>query len=105
MGDPLGLHKPDMSELSLERFGLADVDPNTPFATGNFAGPPMLPLREFVWRLKETYCRSIGVEYRNIQEPEIRAWLQERIESTCNRLDLKSDQQVRLLSKLIDAEM
>ena len=27
--DPLGLYKPDQSELSLERFGLAEVDPDT----------------------------------------------------------------------------
>ena len=103
--DPLDLEPPDMSELSLERFRLADVDPDTMFATGNFAGPSKLPLREFVRRLKETYCRTIGAEYRNIEEPEIRGWLQERMESTCNRIDLAHDQQVRILSKLIDAEI
>jgi len=103
--DPLELSHIDMSELSLERFGLADVDPETSFATGNFAGPPELPLREFVRRLKETYCRTIGAEYRNITNPEIRGWLQERMESTCNRRQLNHDQQVRILSKLTDAEI
>jgi 2-oxoglutarate dehydrogenase E1 component len=55
--------------------------------------------------LQETYCRTIGVEYRNIEEPEIRGWLQERMESSLNRIDLTHDQQVRILSKLIDAEI
>ena len=103
--DPLGLAKIDDTELSLARFGLDQVDPNTMFATGNFAGPTKLPLKEFVRRLQETYCRTIGVEYRNIEEPEIRSWLQERMESTGNRIQLSYDEQVEILSKLIDAEI
>jgi 2-oxoglutarate dehydrogenase E1 component len=103
--DPLDLSKPDHDELSLERFGLDQVDPNTLFATGNFAGPPKLSLKEFVRRLQETYCRTIGVEYRNIEEPEIRSWLQERMESTLNHIELTHEEQVRILSKLIDAEI
>ncbi len=103
--DPLGIYLPDRNELSLERFGLDHVDPNSLFATGNFSGPPQLPLKEFVRRLQETYCRTIGVEYRNIEEPEIRGWLQDQMESTLNRIELSHDQQVRILSKLIDAEI
>ncbi|HET8940065.1 MAG TPA: 2-oxoglutarate dehydrogenase E1 component [Polyangiales bacterium] len=103
--DPLGINKPEDNELSLARFGLDQVDPNTLFATGNFAGPAKLPLKEFVKRLQQTYCRSIGVEYRNIEEPEIRAWLQERMETTQNRIELTHQEQVRILSKLIDAEI
>ncbi len=103
--DPLNLVARDQNELSLERFGLDHVDPNTMFATGNFAGAPKLPLKEFVRRLQETYCRTIGVEYRNIEEPEIRGWLQERMESTRNRIDLSHEDQVRILGKLIDAEI
>jgi 2-oxoglutarate dehydrogenase E1 component len=103
--DPLGLSQGDPNELSLERFGLADVDPDTLFATGNFAGPSHLPLREIVRRLRETYSRNIGVEFRNIEEPEIRAWFQEQMEPNGNRLGLSSEQQVNILSKLIDAEI
>jgi 2-oxoglutarate dehydrogenase E1 component len=103
--DPLGLTQVDKSELSLERFGLADVDQNTMFATGNFAGDTQLPLREIVRRLKETYTRTIGAEFRNIEEPEIRSWLQEQMEPTCNRISLSAEQQVHILSKLIDSEI
>ena len=103
--DPLGIAKTEHTELSLARFGLDQVDPNTMFATGNFAGPPKLSLKEFVRRLQETYCRTIGVEYRNIEEPEIRSWLQERMETTLNRIELDHEEQVRILSKLIDAEI
>jgi 2-oxoglutarate dehydrogenase E1 component len=103
--DPLGLANADPAELSLARFGLADVDPRTEFATGNFAAEGRLPLSEIVRRLKETYTRTIGVEFRNIEEPEIRGWFQEQMEPNCNRIALTAGQQVRILSKLIDAEI
>jgi 2-oxoglutarate dehydrogenase E1 component len=103
--DPLGLGRQDEGDLALERFGLADCDPEMRFATGNLAAGKFLPLREIVARLKETYTRSIGVEYRFVEEPEIRAWVQAQMERTSNRLALDEAQQVRLLSKLTDAEI
>ena len=102
--DPLGLTPRQDYDLSLDRFGLADVDPQTRFITGNFGGEKELPLGEFVRRLEETYCRHIGAEFRNIEEPEVRAWLQTRMEATNNRLELTAAEQERILSKLIDAE-
>jgi len=103
--DPLGLSPRQDYDLSLDRFGLADVDPNTRFITGNFGGEKELPLGEFVRRLEETYCRHIGAEFRNIEEPEVRAWLQTRMEATNNRLELSAAEQERILSKLLDAEL
>ena len=32
--------------------------------------------------LRETYCGTIGVEFMHIQDPEQKAWIQERIEAT-----------------------
>ncbi len=103
--DPLGLAPAADDDLALERFGLADCDPGLRFATGNFAGGGFLPLREIVTRLQDTYTRTIGVEYRFVEEPAIRAWLQAQMEPTSNRLSLTEAQQVRILSKLTDAEI
>ncbi len=103
--DPLALTPRPPEELMLERYGLDRVDPETVFSTGDLAGPPQLTLREIVGRLKETYCRTIGVEFTFIEEREQRSWLQERMESTCNRLDLSESEQIRLLTKLTDAEI
>jgi len=103
--DPLGLSSEPPDELILERYGLDRVEPSTQFSTGDMAGPPVLPLDEIVRRLRETYCRTIGVEFTFIEEREQRAWLQERMESTCNRLDLTADEQLRILTKLTDAEI
>jgi 2-oxoglutarate dehydrogenase E1 component len=62
-------------------------------------------LGDLVEKLRETYCRSIGVEFTHIENPEARRWLRERMESTKNRLELGKDQQLRILSKLTQAEV
>jgi len=103
--DPLGLSIMPPDELSLERFGLEDVDPETMFSTGDLAGPSVLPFREILRRLQETYCRCIGVEFTFLDDRDARKWLQERMEASCNRLDLSLEEQIRILTKLTDAEI
>src|SRR6202012_746358 len=68
-------------------------------------GPDVQTLREIIERLDETYCRSIGVEYTHVEDPAARHWLQERMESTRNRLALSRQQQLRILTKLTEAEV
>ncbi len=98
--DPLGLAEEPPFELSLETFHLADVDPSTVFAYGN----KKLPLGEIERRLQETYCRSIGAEFTFIEDPEERRWLQHRMEDECNHTELDHASQLRILTKLTDAE-
>ena len=59
----------------------ADLD--LTFPTVDMAGlPERATLREIIAHLAETYCRSIGVEFTHIEEPEARDWLQNAMEST-----------------------
>ncbi len=104
--DPLGLHRgPPKDEFVLKRYGLAHVDPDTIFATGNLAGPATAPLHSVLARLKDTYARTIGVEFTFLENQEARDWLRERMELTGNHIDLSREQQVRILTKLTDAEI
>ena len=104
--DPLGLHQgPPKDEFVLQRYGLAHVDPDTIFATGNLAGPATEPLRSVLERLKDTYARTIGVEFTFLENQEARDWLRERMELTGNHIDLSREQQLRILTKLTDAEI
>jgi len=104
--DPLGLHrKPSGEEFVLKRYGLAHVDPDTIFATGNLAGPPNESLRSILARLKDTYSRTIGSEFTFLENREARDWLRDRMELTGNHIDLSREQQVRILTKLTDAEI
>jgi 2-oxoglutarate dehydrogenase E1 component len=103
--DPLGLEKPPGDELNLKRYGLERVDPETVISTGDFSGPPNLPMGELIRRLEETYCRTIGVEFTFVEDPNERRWLQNEMESTLNRLDMTEEDQLRILTKLTDAEI
>jgi len=104
--DPLGLLKPPPAELTLANFRLSEADLDQTFATGDFrsTGASELSLREIVQRLQRTYTRTIGVEFMHGEDPAIKSWLQDRMESTCNTPALSRDQKLRILARLTDAE-
>ncbi len=93
------------SELALSNFNLSDDDLDRVFPTVDMPGPDLQTLREIIERLDETYCRSIGVEFTQIEDAEARNWLQEHMESTKNRLALSKAEQIRILTKLTEAEV
>src|SRR5687767_15957572 len=62
-----------------------------------------MTLRQIIERLRNTYCRSIGVEYMHIDDLKIRRWLQERMEPTENRINISRKEQLRILTRLTDA--
>lgn len=103
--DPLGLHVPPPDEFFLERYGLEHVDPTTVFSSGDLAGPPTQTFQEIISRLKDTYSRTIGVEFTFLENREARDWLQARMESSRNHIGLSHDEQIRILTKLTDAEI
>jgi 2-oxoglutarate dehydrogenase E1 component len=103
--DPLRLEPAAPPQLDLANFGLTEADLDRTYSTVDMAGPKDATLREIIARLETTYCRSIGAEFTQVEDPEERAWLQERMESTQNRLKIDRDAQVRILTKLTDAEI
>jgi 2-oxoglutarate dehydrogenase E1 component len=104
--DPLDNELPAHPELELSNFGLSDADLDKKFSTAGMSGlSERTTLRQIVDHLSETYCSSIGVEFTQIEEPEPRLWLQERMESTRNHASLDRTELVRVLTKLTDAEI
>jgi len=70
--------------LDLENFGLSAVDLAKTFEAGHEIGVGKATLQEILDHLQQTYCQSVGAEYFYIRNPEIRSWLQNRMESTRN---------------------
>jgi 2-oxoglutarate dehydrogenase E1 component len=104
--DPLGAPAEAPAELDLANFRLRPEDLDRPFPTVDLGGlPSVASLRTIIGHLEETYCRSIGVEFTHIESREERLWLQGRMESSANRLALGLAEQLRLLTKLTDAEI
>jgi 2-oxoglutarate dehydrogenase complex dehydrogenase (E1) component-like enzyme len=61
-------------------------------------------LREILETLRKTYCGKIGCEYMNIQVPEQKRWLQQRMEPEANQWKLDAATRLRALRNLIAAE-
>ncbi len=92
------------TELDPSHFGLGEADLDKPFPAVDLPGAQVRTLREIIDQLEETYCRSIGVEFTQIEDREPRTWLRERMEGSKNRLALSRDQQLQILTKLTEAE-
>lgn len=64
----------------------------------------MLPLPPHLLEpLRNTYCRSIGVQFMHMDDLTVRQWLQDRMEESENRITLRHDEQVRILKRLNSA--
>lgn len=87
-------------EPTLESFGLSEDDLDTVFQAGTEVGLGPVPLRDIVELLKETYCHSVGVEYKFIRTPREIAWLQKRMESCLNRARFTNEEKLHILKKL-----
>jgi 2-oxoglutarate dehydrogenase E1 component len=101
--DPLGLHRAVPPELDIAFYGFSESDLDRQFSCETVHGQGLLTLREIVLRLRNTYCRSIGVEYMHIDDLSVRRWMQRRMEFTENRTQLSRDEQIRILTRLTDA--
>ncbi|MBI2968227.1 MAG: 2-oxoglutarate dehydrogenase E1 component [Bacteroidetes bacterium] len=89
--------------LDYENFGLKKEDLETVFNAGSEIGIGPAKLRSIINHLQETYCQSIGVEYRYIRHPEIVQWLQLRMETTRNMPVFTPDEKKQILVKLAEA--
>jgi 2-oxoglutarate dehydrogenase E1 component len=103
--DPLSQRRTSHPLLELREFGLSDADLERSFDTSHFIGLPHATLRQLLAALRETYCRTIGVEYMHIQDTHIRRWLQERMEPRRNQPRFGRDQKLRVLKSLYYAEL
>ena len=101
--DPLHLPRPYPEELDPEFYGFTPADMDRPFSSQSITGTVTLTLRKIIDRMRNTYCRSIGVEFMHIDDLEVRMWLEERMEGTENRLKLSREEQIRILTRLTDA--
>ncbi len=101
--DPLRLDPPTMpEELDPLSHGLTIWDLDREFATGGLIGRPLMPLGDILSVLRDAYCRTLAVEYSHVQQPDRKAWLQERLEGA--RLELPREQRRRILTMLNQAE-
>src|SRR5882724_3195547 len=101
--DPLGQPLPQPPELDPGFYQFTAADMERPVSCDTLSPGKPLRLRELIQRLRNTYCRWIGVQFMHIDDLAVRQWLQQRMERTQNRLQFSRDEQVRILTRLTDA--
>jgi 2-oxoglutarate dehydrogenase E1 component len=103
--DPLKRReKPHIPELDPAFYGLNEGDMETVFNTGSLAGPRELKLRDLLQFLKDTYCRTIGVEYMYMTDMPQKRWVQERLESIRSTPSYDAEYRKHILERLAAGE-
>ena len=101
--DPLGREEPRTHpELDINHYDLTIWDLDREFPTGGLAGHSTMKLRDILGVLRDAYARTIGVEYMHIQEPDQKAWIQERVEGV--HWEPTPEEKRRILDRLVAAE-
>ena len=101
--DPLGQKEPiTHAELDPATYGLTIWDLDREFFTDGLAGRDVMTLGDILGVLRDAYCRTIGVEYMHIQEPEQKHWIQEHVEGV--GLDFTREEKLHILGRLNAAE-
>ena len=102
--DPLEYRQRSHPDLAVESHGLTLWDLDREFPTGSFGGEGrrFMKLRTILGILRDSYCRTTGIEYMHIMDPEQRRWIQERVEQPHSKPPRQ--EQLRILLKLNQAE-
>jgi multifunctional 2-oxoglutarate metabolism enzyme len=100
--DPLEYRQRRHPDLDVATHGLTLWDLDREFPTGGFGGKPMMKLRHILGVLRDSYCRTVGIEYMHIQDPDQRAWIQRHVERPFSKTS--REEQLRILRRLNAAE-
>jgi 2-oxoglutarate dehydrogenase E1 component len=89
--------------LELTNFGLSESDLDTVFQAGKEIGMGPAKLRDIITHLEQTYCISVGAEYKYIRDPEVIQWLEQKMEGSRNSYAFSIAEKKRILEKLNEA--
>lgn len=89
-------------DLDVLNHGLTLWDLDREWPTGGFGGKQSLKFRDILGVLRDAYCRTTGIEYMHLQDPEQRAWFQNELEHSYSKPS--REEQLRIVSRLNAAE-
>jgi len=101
--NPVRERRKHLPTLNIENFGLSTTDLETVFNSSVELGIGPAKLKDIVAFLEQTYCGSIGVEYKYVRTPEVLQWLEGKMESERNTPKLSNDEKMRVVKKLNEA--
>ncbi len=104
--DPLKrTERQTIPELEYSFYGFSEADMDTVFSASNtYFGSDQMSLRDIVKSLRDTYCRTMGVEFMHISDPAQKRWLQSRLESTRSTPSFSPEKKRHILERLTASE-
>jgi 2-oxoglutarate dehydrogenase E1 component len=103
--DPLEMaERGQVPSLELAYHQLTDADMARNFYAGKNFKSKEMPLREILQTLRDTYCGSIGIEYKHISDNTETEWLQEKMETARGRPTFDAAKKRGILDDLIAAD-
>lgn len=100
--DPLSSRPRRHPDLDVQTHGLTLWDLDRSYSTGGFAGQQRWKMRDVLGRLRDAYCRTMGVEYMHLADRQQRSWFQERLEYGYTKP--AREEHLRILGRLNAAE-
>jgi 2-oxoglutarate decarboxylase len=100
--DPLNYRQRRHPDLDVLSHGLTLWDLDREFPVGGFNDQDFMKLRDVLGVLRDSYCRTVGVEYMHIMDPAQRKWIQQRVEVKHEKPPI--DEQKYILGRLNSAE-
>jgi 2-oxoglutarate dehydrogenase E1 component len=100
--NPIGWEVLSHPELDLSYNGLTVWDLDREFLTDGLPGPRKMSLRKVIDILRDAYCKTVGVDFMHISDPDQKHWIQNRFEG--QQEDLEREEKLHILDRLNAAE-
>jgi multifunctional 2-oxoglutarate metabolism enzyme len=101
--DPLRQRAPVMHpELDPTTYGLSIWDNDREFLTDIGGEERKMKLGDMMGVLRDAYCRTVGIEYGHVLDPEQKLWIRQQVEGVTE--DVKAEDQSWILERLNAAE-
>ncbi len=102
--NPLAPNAPEVPALTQQGLGFTDEELGEEVQTQIFGNGKPMKLQDMLAELRRIYCDRQGFEFMHINDPEVRAWVQERIENRVSEPLPPAVEQVDALRWLLEAE-
>ena len=102
--NPLADKRPENPLLSLRELGFSEKDLDLQVSSKFFLDNKKMTLREMIARLEGIYADTIGTEFQHIQNPRIRNWVRDRLESRPANHHASIQVEIALLRLLLESE-
>jgi 2-oxoglutarate dehydrogenase E1 component len=102
--NPLADKRPENPLLSLRELGFSEKDLDLQVSSKFFLDNKKMTLRDMIARLEEIYADAIGTEFQHIQNPRIRNWVRDRLESRPAKHHASIQVEIALLRLLLESE-